>query len=52
MPQERALLAARDDASLAKKAYSDAVALRTESQKEVNDLLQRKSSWSSTDVVR
>lgn len=35
-----------------KRAYSDAVTVRASSQKEVNDLLQRKSSWASPDVTR
>lgn len=49
---ERTLLTSREEASLAKKAYSAAVATRADSQKEVNDLLQRKSSWNSADVLR
>ncbi|KAK4049154.1 sensitivity to high expression protein she9 [Microbotryomycetes sp. JL201] len=46
------LLEARELASSAKRAYSAAVATRSESQKEVNDLLQRKSTWTSADVIR
>jgi sensitive to high expression protein 9, mitochondrial len=40
--------AARD----AKMAYDSAVLQRSNSQREVNDLLQRKSSWTDTDVGR
>jgi sensitive to high expression protein 9, mitochondrial len=40
--------AARD----AKMAYDAAVLQRSNSQREVNDLLQRKSSWTDTDVGR
>ncbi|KAG8811442.1 sensitivity to high expression protein she9, partial [Serendipita sp. 399] len=45
---EQAKLASR----AAKLAYESAVAERSKCQKEVNDLLQRKSSWSDADVVR
>lgn len=40
--------AARD----AKKAYENAVAQRSNCQREVNELLQRKSNWTEADVVR
>ena len=36
----------------AKKAYESAVQRRSQSQKEVNDLLHRKSSWDDQDVSR
>ena len=36
----------------AKEAYDAAVRLRATSQREVNDLLQRKSTWSDQDVIR
>ena len=49
---EKALLEVRELASAAKKVYGNAVALRAVSQREVNDLLSRKSSWSSPDVMR
>lgn len=49
---ERALLEVRERATVAKRAYGVAVALRAASQKEVNDLLQRKSSWTGSDVMR
>ena len=45
-------MAVRELASAAKKVYGNAVALRAVSQREVNDLLSRKSSWSSPDVMR
>lgn len=50
--REKALLEVRELASAAKKVYGNAVALRAVSQREVNDLLSRKSSWSSPDVMR
>lgn len=49
---EKTLAEVREQAISAKKTYSQAMALRNSSQKEVNDLLQRKSNWSSGDVVR
>lgn len=49
---EKALEEVREAASTAKKAYTAALSLRTASQREVNDLLQRKSTWSSADVMR
>lgn len=42
----------RDAARSAKKAYEESVARRSSSQRETNDLLQRKSSWNETDVLR
>lgn len=39
-------------ARAAKLAYENAVSERSQCQREVNDLLQRKSSWSENDVVR
>ncbi|KAL8287665.1 hypothetical protein RQP46_003523 [Phenoliferia psychrophenolica] len=50
--REKALRQARESSMVLKTAYLDAVALRASSQKEVNDLLQRKSTWSSPDVMR
>lgn len=35
-----------------KDTYADAIEQRTRSQKELNELLQRKSSWSPTDLER
>ncbi|KAF8319049.1 hypothetical protein DL93DRAFT_2164746 [Clavulina sp. PMI_390] len=40
----------RREAREAKKAYEQAVAERSSCQRQVNDLLQRKSSWNSSDV--
>lgn len=36
----------------AKKAYEEAIRTRSESQREVNELLQRKNSWSGSDLER
>jgi sensitive to high expression protein 9 len=44
--------AARRTSREAKGAYENAVAERSKCQREVNDLLQRKSSWTDSDVVR
>jgi sensitive to high expression protein 9 len=52
MVAERLLLKVRESAGVEKKRYSDAVIKRSKSQREVNDLLGRKSSWSSADVIR
>ncbi|KAI5475798.1 mitochondrial distribution and morphology family 33 [Pseudohyphozyma bogoriensis] len=49
---ERKLLEVREEAARAKKTHLAAVGLRAGTQREVNDLLQRKSSWTSQDVVR
>ena len=43
---------ARDKAVSLKQAYTERVKLRADSQREVNDLLQRKSAWTGPDVVR
>lgn len=43
---------ARQAARQAKTAYEEAVIQRSNSQREVNDLLQRKSSWTDEDVGR
>ena len=50
-PESR-IEAARNASRQAKVAYENAVAERSKCQREVNDLLQRKSSWSDSDVVR
>ncbi|GAA6028674.1 hypothetical protein JCM8097_007341 [Rhodosporidiobolus ruineniae] len=50
--KEKALLIARSRALELKKEYSERVKLRADSQREVNDLLQRKSTWNSSDVLR
>ena len=43
---------ARQTARGAKAAFDKAAAARVASQREVNDLLQRKASWNETDVSR
>ncbi len=42
----------REKARSAKISYEDAVSTRSTCQRELNDLLQRKSSWSESDVSR
>lgn len=42
----------RQAAREAKKTYDEAVVRRSSSQREVNDLLQRKSNWTDSDVSR
>ncbi|EEB09739.1 inner membrane protein [Schizosaccharomyces japonicus yFS275] len=49
---ERLLKDKRSLALQARKAYLDAVQKRSNSQREVNELLQRQSSWSPTDLER
>lgn len=49
---ETSLEAARTLASTAKKTYLMAVQERSASQRETNDLLSRKNSWSETDLSR
>ena len=49
---ERRMHEARQAAKDSKRAYDQAVLRRSTSQREVNDLLQRKSSWSEDDVLR
>ncbi|KIJ54849.1 hypothetical protein M422DRAFT_153193 [Sphaerobolus stellatus SS14] len=46
------IAAKRQAARDAKVAYETAVATRAQSQRDVNDLLQRKSSWTASDVER
>lgn len=50
--QEERISIHRQAAKDAKKAYEDAVLSRASCQREVNDLLQRKSSWTDNDVLR
>lgn len=49
---EARINAARIASAAAKRAYEEAVVRRSQSQREVNELLQRKSSWTDTDVGR
>ncbi|KAJ6557234.1 Mdm33 family-domain-containing protein [Mycena vulgaris] len=50
--QETRITEARNAARLAKTAYDVAVAQRSNSQREINDLLQRKSNWNQADIAR
>lgn len=50
--QEARIAAARTAARDAKTAYEEAMQQRSNSQREVNDLLQRKSTWNDADVGR
>ncbi|GAA5990761.1 hypothetical protein JCM5350_004634, partial [Sporobolomyces pararoseus] len=50
--KEKALLDVRSKSLNLKKEYAARVKLRADSQREVNDLLQRKGSWNSSDVLR
>ncbi|KAI0720539.1 Mdm33 family-domain-containing protein [Cerioporus squamosus] len=50
--QEARIYNAREAARQAKEAYDSAVLQRAKSQREVNDLLQRKSHWTDEDVSR
>ncbi|KAG8731356.1 sensitivity to high expression protein she9 [Ceratobasidium sp. 428] len=49
--RERSIAALRNAAREAKDAYSTAVTTRATRQRAVNDLLQRKSSWTDADVL-
>ncbi|KAF8270806.1 Mdm33 family-domain-containing protein [Lactarius quietus] len=50
--QEARISASRKAARDAKVAYEEAVQKRSDSQREVNSLLERKSMWTDTDVSR
>ncbi|KAI0754902.1 Mdm33 family-domain-containing protein [Daedaleopsis nitida] len=50
--QETRIYDTREAARQAKEAYDRAVLQRAKSQREVNDLLQRKSHWTDEDVSR
>ncbi|KAJ5995295.1 hypothetical protein N7481_002272 [Penicillium waksmanii] len=50
--QEERLRAARSNVRKAKDEYSAAITRRSTSQREVNELLQRKHAWSPTDLER
>ncbi|RPD77752.1 hypothetical protein L226DRAFT_435641, partial [Lentinus tigrinus ALCF2SS1-7] len=50
--QEARIYNAREAARQAKEAHDTAVLQRAKSQREVNDLLQRKSHWTDEDVSR
>ncbi|KAK9465940.1 Mdm33 family-domain-containing protein [Lipomyces arxii] len=50
--REALLAKAREDVKAAKDEYTTAIARRSDSQKEVNELLQRKHAWSTQDLER
>jgi sensitive to high expression protein 9, mitochondrial len=50
--QEELVSTTRQAVKAARKAYSSAVATRSDTQREVNDLLQRKHNWSPSDLER
>ncbi|KAJ2913675.1 hypothetical protein MD484_g6736, partial [Candolleomyces efflorescens] len=50
--QEQRINETRRSARQAKVAYEESVIQRSKSQREVNDLLQRKSTWTDNDVSR
>ncbi|KAK9432872.1 Mdm33 family-domain-containing protein [Lipomyces doorenjongii] len=50
--QEQLLKNTRNEVKAAKEAYTDAIANRSASQREVNELLQRKHAWSPNDLER
>lgn len=50
--QEQGVLDSVQRVKDAKRAYEEAIRTRSESQKEVNELLQRKSTWSALDLER
>ncbi|KAI9831728.1 MAG: sensitivity to high expression protein she9 [Phylliscum demangeonii] len=50
--QERGVGASRAAVRAAKEAYTGAIAQRSASQREVNELLQRKQSWTTHDLER
>src|SRR6266498_453725 len=49
---EQAFVTTRQRLAAAKLAYEEAVAKRSTTQREINDLLQRKHQWSNDDVIR
>ena len=50
--QEHAVRAARQHVKDTRDAYQQAIATRSDTQREVNDLLHRKHAWSPTDLER
>jgi sensitive to high expression protein 9, mitochondrial len=50
--QEELVSTTRQAVKAARKAYSSAVATRSDTQREVNDLLQRKHNWGPSDLER
>ncbi|CAN6662755.1 hypothetical protein TRVA0_034S01024 [Trichomonascus vanleenenianus] len=50
--QEKRLIETRERVQKCKETYSEAIARRSNSQREVNELLQRKHMWSPEDLQR
>ncbi|KAK9473012.1 Mdm33 family-domain-containing protein [Dipodascopsis tothii] len=50
--EEQNLLEARAEVKLAKELYTASISRRSASQREVNELLQRKHAWSAEDLER
>ncbi|KIW60132.1 hypothetical protein PV05_00373 [Exophiala xenobiotica] len=50
--QESVVQGSRRAVKEARSRYSDAIATRSQTQREVNDLLHRKHTWSATDLER
>jgi sensitive to high expression protein 9 len=50
--KETRITTSRQAARQAKNTYDEAIVRRSNSQREVNDLLQRKSNWTDSDVSR
>lgn len=50
--QEEAVKSARTAVKSNRDKYSEAIAMRSTTQREVNDLLQRKHAWSAADLER
>ena len=51
-PTEQFVQATRTSLQRAREAYTKAISQRSTSQREVNELLQRKHAWSTTDLER
>ncbi|CAG8490211.1 9240_t:CDS:2 [Paraglomus brasilianum] len=52
MLRERQLQEARQQLSVSRNAYEQAIAAQSKIQREVNDLLQRKNQWTNDDFLR
>ncbi|OAD80744.1 hypothetical protein PHYBLDRAFT_100643, partial [Phycomyces blakesleeanus NRRL 1555(-)] len=50
--QAQAFEATRDSVQLAKRSYETAIETRSSTQREINELLQRKHLWTGDDVTR
>lgn len=51
-PPEKSVQSSRSSLQQAREAYSAAISSRSASQREVNELLQRKHAWTSNDLER